>query len=80
MNIFEENKAYLLRFTRDFSYSRMPWVELMRTRFLETKYNKPVIYKSFSIWRGIVELYDIILGNTHWIVGNDEQINFWNDS
>jgi len=75
MNI-HGNKNYFLRLAWDFSYSLISWAMLMRSRFLKTKYNKFVLYKSSPVRPNINEWYDIILDSTRWILANGEKIKF----
>ncbi|KAK2429733.1 hypothetical protein QL285_028147 [Trifolium repens] len=73
------NKASNLKLCWTFINSQSSWAKLLRDRVLRHK--KPINYHIFSsIWSSIKEEYDVIIDNSIWLIGNGEDINFWNDN
>jgi ribonuclease HI len=73
------NKASNLKLCWTLLNSQSSWAILLRDRVIRNK--KPIRYHVFSsIWSSIKEEYDVIVDNSVWLVGNGENINFWNDN
>ena len=79
INFCQENNAYLLKLSWNFTYSNRPWSFLLKTKVLKSKYDFIMVYRSSSLWPEIKQFYSTILDYTSWTVGTGSFINLWND-
>jgi ribonuclease HI len=73
------NKASNLKLCWTLLHSQSSWAKLLRDRVIRRR--KPIKYHIFSsIWSSIKEEFEAIAENSIWLLGNGENINFWNDN
>jgi ribonuclease HI len=73
------NKAANLKLCWSLLNSQCAWAKLLKDRVLRGK--KPIQYRiSSSIWSSVKEEFSVITDNAIWLLGNGEDINFWNDN
>lgn len=63
-NLQVENNAYFLQFACNFTSNNNVWSLLLKAKFIMSKNQKNLSYKSSSIWIGIKDYYDVVLENT----------------
>ncbi|WJX14219.1 hypothetical protein P8452_04514 [Trifolium repens] len=73
------NKASNLKLCWTLLHSQSSWAKLLRDRVIRRR--KPIQYHIFSsIWSSIKEEFEVIAENSIWLLGNGDNINFWNDN
>ncbi|CAJ2652437.1 unnamed protein product [Trifolium pratense] len=73
------NKATNLKLCWNLFNSQTSWAILLRDRVFRKR--KTIQHHIFSsIWSGIKDEFAVIMENTIWLLGNGEEINFWNDN
>jgi hypothetical protein len=73
------NKASNLKLCWTLLNSQCSWAKLLRDRVIR---GRKIIqhHISSSIWSSIREEYSVVMENSIWLLGNGEDINFWNDN
>jgi ribonuclease HI len=73
------NKATNLKMCWSLMNSQCSWARLLKDRVIRG--NKPIQHHIYSsIWSSIKDEFSIIIDNSIWLLGNGENINFWNDN
>ncbi|CAJ2670958.1 unnamed protein product [Trifolium pratense] len=73
------NKATNLKLCWNLFNSQTSWAILLRDRVFRK--GKTIRHHIFSsIWSSIKDELAVIMENTIWLLGNGEEINFWNDN
>ncbi|CAJ2672049.1 unnamed protein product [Trifolium pratense] len=73
------NKATNLKLCWNLFNSQTSWAILLRDRVFRK--GKTIQHHIFSsIWSSIKDEFAVIMENTIWLLGNGEEINFWNDN
>ncbi|KAK2424264.1 hypothetical protein QL285_034644 [Trifolium repens] len=73
------NNASNLKLCWSLFNDQTSWAKLLRDRvFRKGKAIQHHIYS--SIWSSIKDEFDVIRNNSIWLIGNGENINFWNDT
>jgi hypothetical protein len=78
-SLIKLNKATNLRLCWNLLNSQCSWAMLLKDRVLRGR--KTIQYHIYSsIWSSIKDEFDVIMNNSAWIMGNGDEINFWNDN
>jgi hypothetical protein len=73
------NKASNLKICWSLFNSQSSWAKLLRDRVFRKR--KTIQHHIFSsIWSSIKDEFGVIMDNSLWLLGNGEEINFWNDN
>jgi hypothetical protein len=73
------NKASNLKLCWSLFNSQSSWAKLLRDRVFRKR--KTIQHHIFSsIWSSIKDEFGVIMDNSLWLLGNGEEINFWNDN
>jgi hypothetical protein len=73
------NKASNLKLCWSLLTSNCAWAKLLKDRVIKGR--NPIQYHiSSSIWSSVIDEYSVIIENSIWLLGNGEDINFWNDN
>ncbi|GAU22700.1 hypothetical protein TSUD_138230 [Trifolium subterraneum] len=73
------NKATNLNLCWTILNSNNSWAKLIRDRVIRNR--KIIQHHIFSsIWSSVKDEFEIIMDNSVWLLGNGEDINFWNDN
>ncbi|KAK9911453.1 hypothetical protein M0R45_035362 [Rubus argutus] len=79
-NLFQLNKALLLKRCWDMMQSSSPSAIFLRNRFLGTNLTPLLYYQRSSVWLGLKNLWSSILSNIRWLVATGDKVSLWNDN
>jgi ribonuclease HI len=72
------NNATNLKLSWTIFTSQCSWAKLLKDRVLRGK--KTIQHHIFpSIWSSVKDEFNVLMSNSIWLLGNGENINFWND-
>nr|KYP59049.1 hypothetical protein KK1_014475 [Cajanus cajan] len=64
------------------SQPNMLWVQVVRSKYVCGEDFIPIIHKkptTSNLWRGICEVWDKVVHNIAWNIGNGKSTKFWSD-
>ncbi|XP_058761210.1 uncharacterized protein LOC131634556 [Vicia villosa] len=72
------NEAANLKQCWDLFNSKEQWAVLIRAKVLRN--NRRISYHIYSsLWSSMKASFDDVIGNSCWLIGNGERVNFWTD-
>ncbi|XP_062013933.1 uncharacterized protein LOC133730332 [Rosa rugosa] len=79
-DLFEANRALLIKRCWEVLSSSSPASILVRTRFLNEDFQPLKSFKKSSVWLGLKKVWPTFFNSLQWCVGNGRKISFWFDN
>lgn len=79
-DLFEANRALLIKRCWDVLSSSSPVSVLLRARFLKEDFQPLKSYKRSSVWLGLKKVWPTFFNSLQWCVGDGRKISFWLDN